>query len=295
VRLDGKVAIVTGGGTGIGRAVAERFVADGASVVITGRRPEVLQQAAAALPPERIKTCAADVTDQAGIDRVVAAALSFGGGLHILVNNAAMEQAMAGVVELDPELWDRVIAVNLTGPFLFMKAVIPHMIAAGGGSIVNVSSLAGLVSPPRLPAYVASKGGLISLSKQVAVDYGPSKVRCNVVCPGGTRTEMIESAMAPFAEACGLRVDDVLAAFSGDVPLRRVSSPDEVAGLCSYLASDDASFLTAAVIPLDGGAATVDVSGAAINRLAAERLGGSDPAIAPVGGAADGSTDSRRG
>jgi NAD(P)-dependent dehydrogenase (short-subunit alcohol dehydrogenase family) len=138
---------------------------------------------------------------------------------------------------------------------------------------VNISSLAGLVSPPRLPAYCASKGALISLSKQVAVDYGVQGVRCNVVCPGGTKTEMIVNAMTPFAEACGLEVDDVLATFSQDVPLRRVSSPEEIAGLCSYLASDDASFLTAAVIPLDGGAATVDVSGAAINQLASERLG----------------------
>jgi NAD(P)-dependent dehydrogenase (short-subunit alcohol dehydrogenase family) len=272
-RLGGKVAIVTGGGTGIGRAVAERFVADGAQVVISGRRPEPLAQTAAALAAGRVKTCPADVTVPADVQRVVATALEFGRGLHVVVNNAAMEQPMGGVVDLDPEVWSRVLEVNLTGPFLLMKVAIPHLIEAGGGSIINISSLAGLVSPPGLPAYCASKGGLISLSKQVAVDYGAQGVRCNVVCPGGTRTEMIESAMAPFAQSCGLTVDDVLAAFSHDVPLRRVSSPHEIAGLCSYLASDDASFLTAAVIPVDGGALTVDVSGAAINRLAAERLG----------------------
>jgi meso-butanediol dehydrogenase / (S,S)-butanediol dehydrogenase / diacetyl reductase len=266
--LDGKVAIVTGGGTGIGRAIAERFVADGAYVVVTGRRAKLLEKVAGAFPADRIRACPADVSYAAAVARVVATALSFGRGVHVLVNNAGMEQPMAGVVDLDPAVWERVLAVNLTGPFLTMKAVIPHMIEAGGGSVINISSLAGLVNPPRLPAYCASKGGLISLTKQAAVDYGPHKVRCNVICPGAVRTDMIENAMTPFAEACGLQVDDVLAAFSRDIPLQRVSRPEEIAGLCSYLASDDSSFLTAAVIPLDGGAVAVDVSGAAINQLA---------------------------
>jgi meso-butanediol dehydrogenase/(S,S)-butanediol dehydrogenase/diacetyl reductase len=272
MRLVDRVAIVTGGGTGIGRAVAERFVADGAYVCITGRRAEVLEAAAASLPPDRVKTCAADVSDPAGVQRIVEAALSFGRGIHILVNNAGIEQDMAGVVDLDLAAWNRVIEVNLTGPFLMMKATIPHMIEAGGGSIINISSLAALVNPPRLPAYCASKGGLVSLTKQVAVDYGVNKVRCNAVCPGATKTDMMVGAMTPFAESCGLTVDEVLGAFSRDVPLQRVSNPSEMAGLCSFLASDDSSFLTAAVIPVDGGAVAVDVSGAAINQLAAFAL-----------------------
>ncbi len=274
MRLDGKVAIVTGGGTGIGRAVAERFVADGACVCITGRRAEVIEAAAASLPPERVKTCASDVTNPVDVDRIVRAALSFGRGLHVLVNNAGTDQHLAaGVVDLPSVLWSRVLEVNLTGPFLMMKAVIPHMIEAGGGSVVNISSLAGLVNPAGLPAYCASKGGLISLSKQVAVDYGVNGIRCNVVCPGATMTDMFVGTMEPFAQACGVEIEDVFSTCARDVPLRRLSSPHEMAGLCSYLASDDASFVTAAVIPVDGGAVAVDVSGAAINQMAAHYTG----------------------
>lgn len=269
MNLEGKVAIVTGGGTGIGRAIAERFVADGASVCITGRRSEVLEAAAATMPAGRVTTCVADVRDLAAVDRAIQAALGFGRGLHILVNNAGMEQPLAGVVDLDPAVWSQVLEINLTGPFLTMKAAIPHMIEVGSGSIINISSLAGIVNPPLMPAYVASKGGLLNLTKQVAVDYADRNIRCNAVCPGGTRTEMMVSAMTPFAAACGMGIDDVIRAFSHDVPMRRVSNPEEMGGLCSYLASDDASFLTGAVIPVDGGASLVDVSGIAINRLAA--------------------------
>jgi NAD(P)-dependent dehydrogenase (short-subunit alcohol dehydrogenase family) len=274
--LKGKVAIVTGGGTGIGRAITERFVADGASVCITGRRPDVLEAAASAMPAGSVKTCPADVTDQASVERVMETALEFGLGLHILVNNAGIEQPLAGVADLDPAVWNQVLEVNLTGPFLMMKAAIPRMVEAGGGSIINISSVAGIVNPPRMPAYVASKGGLLNLTKQVAVDYASQNIRCNAVCPGGTRTEMMVSAMTPFAESCGMDVDEVVRAFSRDVPMERVSSPEEMAGLCSYLASDDASFLTGAVIPVDGGASLVDISGVAINQLAAERLPGGE-------------------
>ncbi len=265
--LTGKTAIVTGGGTGIGEAITRRFVADGAKVCIAGRRREPLDKLAASLPSGTVKSCSSDVSDPKDVERIVETALAFGLGLHIVVNNAGMEQPLGDVVELDIEAWRKVIDINLNGPFLVMKAAIPHLIKAGGGSVVNIASLAGMRSIPRLPAYCASKGGLISLTQQAALDFGRAKVRCNVICPGAVKTDMLVSSMGPFARGLNMTVDEVLAEFQKDVPLRRISTPSELAGLVSYLASDDSSFITGTVIPADGGCAIVDVSGAAISNL----------------------------
>jgi meso-butanediol dehydrogenase/(S,S)-butanediol dehydrogenase/diacetyl reductase len=142
------------------------------------------------------------------------------------------------------------------------------MIRDGGGSIINVASVAGIRSIPNMPAYVSSKGGMIALSQQVAVDFGPDRIRCNVICPGSIRTEMFEGAMGPFAKKLGTDLNGIFSLFTKDVPLRRVASSDEIGGLCSYLASDDSSFMTGVVLPIDGGTAIVDISGAAINNIA---------------------------
>jgi len=268
MRLNGKVALVTGGGTGIGEAIARRFVADGAKVCISGRRQELLDQVATSLPPESVATCAGDVSCYEDVERMVQAALDLGGKLNVLVNNAAKDQIPpANVVDLDPERWQKVLAVNLTGPFFTMKAAIPHMIRDGGGSIINVASVAGIRSIPNMPAYVSSKGGLIMLTQQVALDFGPSRVRCNVICPGGVRTEMIEGAMTSFAKKLGTDLEGIFALFTKDIPLRRVATTDEIGGICSYLASDDSSYMTGVVLPIDGGTAIVDISGAAINNI----------------------------
>ncbi|MEJ2111194.1 MAG: SDR family NAD(P)-dependent oxidoreductase [Acidobacteriota bacterium] len=267
MNLKGKVAIITGGGTGIGAAVTRRFVDCGARVCIAGRRREMLEKVAKDLPEGFVKTCPADVSVEKDVRRILETALSFNEGLHILINNAALDQNPANIVDLDVAEWTSMLAVNLSGPFLMMKACLPHIVAAGGGSVVNVSSLAGLRSNSEMPAYCATKGGLINLSQQVALDYGPHNVRCNVVCPGATRTDMFTENMEEFAQMLGTDVEDIFARFMKDVPLNRVARPDEMAGICAFLASDDASFLSGTVIPVDGGAAVVDVSGAVISGI----------------------------
>ena len=274
MKLKGRVALITGGGTGIGAAIAKRFVSDGAKICITGRRQEMLDQVAKSLPSGNVTTCSGDVSVSKDVERMVETALSFGRRLNILVNNAAMDQVPSGVIDIDIEIWQRIIEVNLTGPFLLMKASIPLMIKDGGGSVINISSVAGIRSIPEMPAYCASKGGLIRLTQQAALDYGPSKVRCNVICPGGFRTAMIEGAMGPFAKALDTDVDGVFSYFSKDVPLRRLAAPDEISGICSYLASDDSSFMTGSVLVIDGGTAIVDVSGAAVGEISKRIKGG---------------------
>jgi len=266
--LKGKVAIVTGGGTGIGAAITRRFISCGARVCIAGRRRKMLDDVAKSLPEGSVKTCPADVSREEDVERILKMALSFEEGLHVLVNNAALDQdPPAGVVDMDVAKWRRMLEVNLTGPFLMMKACIPHMIKAGGGSVVNISSLAGLRCISENPGFCATKGGLINLTQQAALDYGRHNVRCNVVCPGATRTEMFTENLEAFAHMIGTNVEDVFARFMKDVPISRVALPDEMAGICAFLASDDASFLTGTAIPVDGGAAVVDVSGAVISSI----------------------------
>jgi NAD(P)-dependent dehydrogenase (short-subunit alcohol dehydrogenase family) len=264
MRLDGKVALITGAGTGIGAAIAERFVADGAKICITGRRQAMLDKVAHSLPEGSVVTCAGDVREFEDAKRMVEAALKLAGKLNVLVNNAAIDPGGTTVVDTDLKLWHSVLETNLTGPMHLMKASIPHMIEGGSGSIINIASLGGLRCLPGMPAYCASKAGLIMLTKQVALDFGPDKIRCNAVCPGGTRTEMLEESLSPLAEALGTDIEGVFQRISSMVPLRRTAHPSEMTGICSYLASDDSKFMTGAVLLLDGGAAIVDVAGAAL-------------------------------
>jgi len=264
MRLDGKVALITGAGTGIGAAIAERFVADGARICITGRRQEALDRVAQSLPAGAAVTCAGDVTKLEDARRMVETALGLAGKLDVLVNNAAIDPGGTTVVDIDPDLWHRVLETNLTGPLYLMKASIPHMIKGGGGSIINIASLGGLRCLPGMPAYCASKAGLIALTQQVALDFGPAKIRCNAVCPGGTRTAMLEKSLGPLAGVLKTDLDGVFRCISSTVPLRRTANPMEITGICSYLASDDSTFVTGAVLLVDGGAAIVDVAGAAL-------------------------------
>jgi len=271
MNLKGKVALVTGGGTGLGTAIAERFVADGAKVCITGRRKERLEKVAKSLPSGTVVTCPGDVSKEEDVKRMVDTTVKFGGKLDVLVNNAGTNHP-APIVELDLKMWQEVIGVNLTGPFLLIKAAIPHMLKGGGGSIINIASLGGMRCLPGMPAYCSSKAGLIMLTQQAALDYGRNNIRCNAVCPGGVKTEITRENFGQFGEMLGIDPDTFIDQIALEIPMHRFAASSEIGGLCSYLASDDSSFMTGAVITMDGGTAVVDAVGAGIT--AALRRGG---------------------
>jgi len=262
MKLDGKVALITGGGRGIGAAIAERFIEDGAKIVISDIRKDLLEETANSFKSDKVAICAGDVTKFDDVKKMVNETVKFGGKIDVLVNNAGIDPG-GSIVDIDIDLWQKILDVNLNGPFYCMKATIPHMIKQGGGSIVSIASLAGVRCIPSMPAYCASKGGLIQLAMQAALDYGPQKIRSNVVAPGATRTEMLTKAMEGLSKALKKDAFEVLAE---SVPLRRAATPDEMSGACSFLASDDSAFVTGAVIMVDGGAAIVDVSGASVAR-----------------------------
>jgi NAD(P)-dependent dehydrogenase (short-subunit alcohol dehydrogenase family) len=245
-RLDGKVALITGGGTGIGAACARIFAQEGATVVITGRRKDVLEQVVKEIEKAkgRALAVAGSVTDEAHAQAVVAQASRSYGKLDILVNNAGALAFGKLLHETDEADWNEMLAINLTGTYRMIKAAVPDMIKAGGGSIVNVSSIASLVGIPMLAAYSASKGGMDTLTRCVAMDYAPQKIRCNSVCPGLVDTPM----------ASGLiNNKDALAQLLTAYPLGRPGTSEEISKLILYLASDESAWMTGSVIPIDGG------------------------------------------
>jgi meso-butanediol dehydrogenase / (S,S)-butanediol dehydrogenase / diacetyl reductase len=256
--LSGKVALITGGGTGIGEGIARRFTEEGAKVCITGRRREPLESAVSRMPAGSAFACVGDVSNEEDVLRMVQAALDIEGKIDVLVNNAGI--GMQGAVhELDPAAWRQVLAINLTGPFLMMRAVIPHLLSNGGGSIINISSVGGVRAIPGAASYCASKAGLIHLSKQVAIDYAAGGIRCNAVCPGYVGTEMVDVMADALAEMKGIDRDSAYRMLSKQPPVGRISTPADVAGLCLYLASDDSAYMTGAELVIDGGGAPMDI------------------------------------
>ncbi|HHT16604.1 MAG TPA: SDR family oxidoreductase [Papillibacter sp.] len=263
-RLNGKVALITGGGTGLGAAFAKAFVEEGAKVVITGRRREPLEKVANGLPEGSVLVVQGDVSDVESAKAMVDATISFGGKIDVLVNNAGIDPA-GTVTDIPIEQWKQIIDINLTGPFLMMRAAIPHMAEIGGGSIINIASLAAVRNIPAMPAYSASKSGLIGLTNAVALDYGPQNIRCNIVAPGPIRTEMLEHSMSGLADSLNTDITGALNAMTRFIPLRRPALPDEVSGAVVFLASDESKFITGTTIMVDGGACVVDPCGAAVS------------------------------
>lgn len=260
--LTGKVALVTGGGSGIGAGIARRLAKDGAKVVIAGRRENMLQKVADSAPEGTMKICPSDVMVPADVERMVKTTIEFGGKINVLVNDAGIDNP-GNVVDIDIELWNKVLATNLTGPMLTMKNTIPHMIEGGGGSIINISSLAGVRCIPNMPAYCASKAGLNHFTKQVALDYGKHNIRANVICPGATKS-FLENPPEPLTEEQEKGMSgwfDMATKFS---PIPHAGHTSDISSMVSFLASDESTIMTGAQIVIDSGTSIVDVNGVAL-------------------------------
>jgi NAD(P)-dependent dehydrogenase (short-subunit alcohol dehydrogenase family) len=243
--LDGKVAIVTGGGSGLGRACAHALGRAGASVLVAdvdaggGAETVAGMEGAAAF-------LQVDVTEQDEVAGMVEGAVERFGRLDIAVNNAGMTGVSAPTADYTLDDWNRAIALNLTGVFLCLKHEIPAMIASGdGGAIVNMASGAGLVGFAGLPAYVASKHGVVGLTRAAALEYVKAGIRVNAVCPGSTRTPMLEGFMGGNP--------DIERAMTAGVPLGRLGRPEEIAEAVVWLCSDAASFVVGHAMAVDGG------------------------------------------
>lgn len=250
-----RVAIVTGGGTGIGAATARALAASGVSVIVTGRRAEPLEEVADQIGGVGV---VADVTGEDDWSRVIAVADERFGGANILVANAGIE-AFGSVETVAPDEWRAVQRTNVDGVFLGIRAVVPSMRRRGGGSVVVVSSVAGLTSGPEYAAYVTSKTAVLGLVRSAAVDLGPDRIRVNAVCPGWTRTEMSERETEMIAIQEGIRAEQLWSRLVEPLPLRRAADPEEIAACIEFLTGPGASFVTGAVLVADGGGSAVDV------------------------------------
>ena len=249
-RLDGRVALITGGAGAIGRATARRFLEDGARVAIADRSAAPLGRVAddlAERSAQDLTTHQVDVTSDASVRDLADAVVAVHGRIDILFTCAGV-LAPGSVTETSLEDWDRTIATNLTGPFLASRHVVPVMLANGGGAIVHLASTAGVVAEAGIAAYCASKGGVVMLARQMAVDYARSGIRVNVVCPGWIDTPFNDPAIdrAGGREALAPFIDVM-------VPMGRQGQPDEVADVVAFLVSDDARLMTGAVVTVDAG------------------------------------------
>jgi NAD(P)-dependent dehydrogenase (short-subunit alcohol dehydrogenase family) len=260
-RLEGKVAIVTGGASGIGRGAAECLARAGAAVVVADVDVNGAQAAARQIRSSGGEAAGVgvDVRSPVETSAMVDFAIDTFGGLDILHANAGVTSA--GTVETcDLDHWHDVLAINLTGVLLSMRAAIPAMRARGGGSIINTASVVALVGFPDNAAYAASKGGVVALTKQAAVQYGPEQIRVNAVCPGMVPTALTRKTLELRGGVAGLGgsdVDDVLAAGVALHPIGRIGTPEDIGGIVTFLASDDASWITGGVFPVDGGMTAV--------------------------------------
>lgn len=243
MKLENRTVIITGGGTGIGLACTERFVREGARVVIFGRRKEPLEQAARRLG-DAVLAIPGDITKNEDVDLLIEQTLKRHGRIDVLINNAGT--LWGGPFHETPdEAFDEVLNINLRGLFRLTRGVLKQMVQQKSGSLVHISSILGIIAVPQTAAYNISKGALNQLSRSIAIEYAPLGIRSNAVCPGMIETEMTE----PLQKDTALMEEWKKYYY----PMGRFGKPGEVANACLFLASDESSFITGAVLPVDGG------------------------------------------
>ena len=247
-RLEGKVAIVTGTARGIGKAIARQFGAEGALVVGVDLLADLGEQASAEVRASggRMSFQAGDISKEADVRRIVKAVRDEHGRVDILVNNAGIQKE-APLTEVTVEDFHAVVNVNLLGAVLFCREVLPGMVARRSGAIVNMSSVLGWVADPLLPVYGATKAGLLGLTRNIAITYGPDGIRCNAICPGDVDTELNQVYFQAHPDPVAFR-----GRVEHEYPMRRIASTDEVARVAVFLASDDASFVSGTHMMVDG-------------------------------------------
>jgi len=245
-RLANKTALITGAGTGIGRAIALAYLREGARVALVGRRKEPLQ-AIAREAGDTVLVLTGDVSKQADIDHLLAETAARFGGIHVLVNNAGVLHI--GTAEQITEAeWDETFAINVRGLWLLSRAVLPYMRKVGGGSIVNVASVLGINGARNRASYAPSKGAVILLTKCMAIDHGAENIRVNAICPSFIETDLTAEVIRKAPDPSAVRRERI-----GVHPIGRLGQPEDIAGLAVYLASDESSWVTGATMPVDGG------------------------------------------
>lgn len=254
MRLDGKVALITGGGTGIGAAIAQRFAASGAKVSVTGRRSTPIKDVADKINGIAIQ---GDTSDSNDCEAAVSQTVTRYGGLNILVANAGIV-GEGSVISQDEKQWNEVIDINVSGVMRIARAAIPAIINSGGGSITIISSVAGLTAAGELASYITSKSAVIGLTKSMACDFASDGIRVNAICPGWVKTPMAEEDMKHIARQHNISVEEAIRNCTRFNPIKRMAEPDEIAACAEFLSSDDASYITGVVIPVDGGGEIVN-------------------------------------
>jgi NAD(P)-dependent dehydrogenase (short-subunit alcohol dehydrogenase family) len=245
-RLKNKIALITGAGTGIGRAIALAFAREGAQLALAGRRKGPLESVAKEAGGSSL-VLAADVSKQRDIDRILTETTTRLGGLNVLVNNAGILH-IGTAEQITEEQWDETFSINVRGLWLLSRSVLPHMRTSGGGSIINVASVLGINGARNRASYAPSKGATILLTKCMAIDHGHEKIRVNAICPSFVETDLTAEVMHKAADPEAVRRERISVH-----PAGRLGQPEDIAGMAVYLASDESTWVTGATLAVDGG------------------------------------------